>query len=436
MDPVDAAWWRMDSATNRMSIVAVLEFDQPFSVTDFTELLRERLAPFDRFRLRVTSVRGRPYWEEDPSFDFSRHVVPSALPGPVTEEALKSLVGESMSEGLPEDRPPWQFVVIESYNEGSAVVARLHHAIADGLALIHVLRSLADDAGAAMTTSLAGMPKSGDEEPDELAELLEPVPEHRFGWRDIVAWFKNLPGLALALAKFAFTGRDKRTRFRGHQGVEKRVDWTLPMDLKQLRRAAVKHSATINDLLLAALAGALRRYLERFREVKDNFELRAIIPVNLRHRHDELGLGNRFGLVILPLPVGLKSLAARISEISKRMLEARTSMEPVAAFGLLQALGRAPGFVEDAAVWKLSGTSSAAITNVPGPRRPLVLAGRTLKELMFWVPRGGSVPMGFSILTYGGQARIGLATDAGLVPDPDALAVEVAAELGALGLTE
>jgi hypothetical protein len=116
------------------------------------------------------------------------------------------------------------------------------------------------------------------------------------------------------------------------------------------------------------------------------------------------------------------------------MLEARHSMEPVVAFGLLSTLGRGPGFLEDVAVKRLSATSSAAITHVPGPRKALVLAGRTLSELMFWVPRGGSVGMGISIMTYAGTARIGLATDAGLVPDPDALARGIAAELRDLGL--
>ena len=431
MDPVDAAWWRMDTDTNRMAIVAVLHFDRAFGADEFTELLRERLAPFERFRLRVRTVRGRPHWEEDPDFAFERHVVTHPT---VDEAGLKALAGQLMGDALPADRPPWQFVVVESYESGSAVVARLHHAIADGLALIHVLKSLADGAGAA--ASLVEMPRAGSEDADDedLEELLAPVEEKAWSFRDLLNWVRNLPGLLWALAKFTFTGSDERTRFRGEQGTDKRVDWSPALDLPALRKAAIRHSATINDLLLAVLSGGFRRYLERYRQLTEEFELRAIIPVNLRHRHEELGLGNRFGLVILALPVGLRNLAARAAEIHRRMLEARKSMEPVAAFGLLSALGRAPGVVENLAVKKLSATSSAAITHVPGPRRPLVIAGRTLKDLMFWVPRGGSVAMGISILTYAGKARIGLATDARLVPDPDALAGGISEELGDLGL--
>jgi len=185
---------------------------------------------------------------------------------------------------------------------------------------------------------------------------------------------------------------------------------------------------------MAVFAGGLRRYLARHRHIAENFSLRAIVPVNLRHRHDSFSMGNRFGLVILALPVGMLDLPDRVREIHQRMRRLRLSMEPASSYGLLSALGRVPRFLETAAIRKLSATSSAAITNVPGPRNPLVLAGRTLKELMFWVPRGGSVGMGISILTYAGQARLGFATDAALVPDPGVLARLFEEEIGALGL--
>lgn len=434
MAPVDAAWWRMDTPTNRMTIVAVMRFDRPFSSADFTALLKERLAPFERFRLRVVMRGGRPYWEEDPDFSFERQVVSRGEDAPSDDAGLKLLVGEMMGAPLLQDRPPWQFVVLESFPGGSVVIGRLHHAIADGLALIHVLRSLADGEETTGTASLVAMPTVDDAEDEMEEEIDELVEPRKFTFSDVVQWLRRLPGLSLAVLKFILTGRDRQSRFRGRQGEEKRVDWSRGLDLKTLRRTAVSHSATINDLLLAVLSGGLRRYLERYRTLAEGFELRAIIPVNLRHRHEELGLGNRFGLVILALPVGLRNLAARVREIHDRMLEARQSMEPVAAFGLLTTLGRGPGFLENVAVKRLSATSSAAITHVPGPRKHLILAGRKLEELMFWVPRGGSVGMGISILTYAGTARIGLATDANLVPDPDALAMGIAAELGELGL--
>lgn len=439
MNPVDAAWWRMDTPTNRMIIVGLLEFDRVFTAADFTALLEERLQSFERFRRRVSAVSGRPHWEDDPEFSFSNHVVSVSDDPPTDDASLKALVGGLMSAPFPAERPPWEFVVVESFKGGSVVIARLHHAIADGIALIHVLRSLADDADADGSASLVAMPQTrrptGGTTIEEAEDVLEPVEARRLGLSDIVSWFRRLPRLTVALAKFAFTGSDRKTRFRGAQGVEKRVDWSGALDLSALRKAAVSHSATINDVLLAVVSGGLRRYLERYRELAEDFELRALIPVNLRHRHEELGLGNRFGLVILALPVGLRNLAARITAVNRRMLDARNSMEPVAAFGVLTALGRSPGFVENAAVWKLSSTSSAAITHVPGPRKRLVLGGRTLSDLMFWVPRGGSVGMGISILTYAGRARIGLATDAALVPDPDALAMGISAELADLGLS-
>jgi WS/DGAT/MGAT family acyltransferase len=413
MDPVDAAWWRMDSATNRMAIVAVMQFDRPFSVVDFTDLLRDRLAGFPRFRLRVTRFRGRLCWEEDPQFDYANHVLGAEPPEPSDSSMLKALAGRLMSSALPADRPPWQFTVIDGYRGGSAVIARLHHAIADGMALIHVLKSLGDGSDRVSA-------------PEDESELIDDEPSR------MRSFWANMGSVFASLFKFAFTGSDRKSQLRGRLSEQKRVDWSSPIDLKQLRKTAISYSASINDVLLAAFAGGLRRYLERTRQLTEDFELRALVPVNLRHRHDKPGLGNRFGLVILSLPVGLRRLADRVAEINQRMLRMRSSMEAESAYGILTALGRSPGFVEDAAVWKLSATSSAAITHVPGPRSRLVMAGRVLEDVMFWVPRGGSVGMGISILTYAGRARIGLAMDSILVPDPDRLTADVEEELALL----
>jgi diacylglycerol O-acyltransferase / wax synthase len=409
MDAVDAAWWRMDSATNRMTIVAILRFDAAFGADEFRDLLKARLEHFPQFQRRAVVARGRPHWEMDPGFDYDNHVVRVTEDIPADSESLKAFVGTRMSASLPPDRPPWQFSVIENFEGGSVVVARLHHAIADGLALIRVLEALADDA--------EPIPSDGS---------FSAAPSKK----GIGGWLHNLWGTAAAVSKFAFTGSDTRSSLQGTLGVDKRVDWSRPLEIRALRKAAISHSSTINDVLMAAFAGGLRRYLGRHREMSEGFELRALVPVNLRHRHDSFRMGNRFGLVILSLPVGLLSLGERIREIHLRMRRLRLSMEPASSYGLLSALGRVPQFLENAAVRKLSATSSAAITNVPGPRQPLVLAGRTLKELMFWVPRGGSVGMGISILTYAGQARLGFATDAGLVSDPRVLAGFFEEEVG------
>jgi len=183
MEPIDAAWWRMDSATNRMTIVAVLRFDEPFFADEFKQLLRSRLSELPRFQQRVTLVRGRPYWELDPDFSYSNHVGAVTENVPTDEDSLKLFVGEAMSAPHPANRPPWYFSVIEHFEGGSVVVARLHHAIADGLALIRVLQSLADDA---------------EPIPMEAVPMAEPLK------RGLRGWAHNLVGAAAAIGKFAF----------------------------------------------------------------------------------------------------------------------------------------------------------------------------------------------------------------------------------------
>ncbi|HEV3457348.1 MAG TPA: wax ester/triacylglycerol synthase domain-containing protein, partial [Thermoanaerobaculia bacterium] len=143
--PVDLAWLRMDEPANLMQINGVLVLDQPVAVERIKAIIRRRLLPIPRFRQRVvTRQGGPPRWEEDPGFDIDRHVVAAALPEPGDDSVLASMVGELMSTPLPADRPLWEFRLLQPYRGGCALVARIHHAIGDGVALMLVLLSLTD----------------------------------------------------------------------------------------------------------------------------------------------------------------------------------------------------------------------------------------------------------------------------------------------------
>jgi WS/DGAT/MGAT family acyltransferase len=199
------------------------------------------------------------------------------------------------------------------------------------------------------------------------------------------------------------------------------VAWAEPLDLNEVKAVGRACGFTVNDVLMAAAAGALRSYmLERGADI-DGTTLRATVPVNLRPLEHAKKLGNHFGLVFLDLPVGEANPIRRLEFVGECMHQLKSSRQAIVAFGLLAALGIAPPAVQSLALELLSRKATAVATNVPGPQQPLYMAGRTVREMMFWVPQTGSIGLGISILSYNGRVHFGLIADAKLIPDPDAV---------------
>jgi WS/DGAT/MGAT family acyltransferase len=187
-------------------------------------------------------------------------------------------------------------------------------------------------------------------------------------------------------------------------------------DFKAIGKA---FNATVNDVLVATATGALRRYLEQRGEPTTGVAIRASVPVNLRPLDDQYRLGNAFGLVFLTLPVGIADPVRRLRAIKKEMDELKRSPDALVAYGVLHVLGFAPVGVERLGLRFFGSKATAVLTNVPGPREPLYLAGRKVQNVMFWVPQSGHLGLGISILSYAGGVMLGVATDEGLVPDPE-----------------
>ncbi|UCF67315.1 MAG: DUF1298 domain-containing protein, partial [Acidobacteriota bacterium] len=245
----------------------------------------------------------------------------------------------------------------------------------------------------------------------------------------VFARFVAASGAALRLA---LRSSDPKTLLKAPLGVDKRAVWSHPIPLEALKRNDVGLQATVNDLVLTAVTGGLRRYLERRGEAVEGLDLRAVVPVNLRPIEQMADLGNRFGVVFLSLPVGIADPLARLAEIRLRMRSLRRSAEPLASFGLLKLIGWAPYLVQRAAVRLFATKATAVMTNVPGPIRTLYLGGKPLRGIVFWVPQAGRVSLGVSICSYAGQVRVGIATDAGQVPDPSEIVEYFHDELGQL----
>ncbi|MEW6280477.1 MAG: wax ester/triacylglycerol synthase family O-acyltransferase [Candidatus Eremiobacterota bacterium] len=410
----DAAWLHMEDPTNLMMITGLFLFSAPVRFRRMRDTLEKRLLSYDRFKMKVRSGRVgvKPTWEHDREFDLDHHFQPVTVPEPGDKPALLEVVSRLMSTPLDRDRPLWQLLLVEDFQGGSALICRLHHAIADGIALMKVLLNLTDPA-----------PESASFEGS--TQSIRPR-RKRQSWESLVKRPRELVDLAgRGLEAAAGLGKilldsEPATPLKGKLGLEKKaaVSRAVPLDL--VKAARQSHGATVNDLLIAALTGALRRYLERRGAKVDNLSIRVVVPVDLRQPHDQ-ELGNRFGLVFLSLPVGIPDPMERLREVKKRMDALKRTPQAAVVLGLLSAVGVVPAELERRVVELFGSKATGVVTNVPGPQQPLFLAGAPISGMMFWVPQSGRLGLGVSILSYAGQVRLGVATDAGLMPDPESL---------------
>lgn len=455
MSRVDTAWLRMDTEANLMMIVGVWSIRPGIRLADLRQRVAERLLQYPRFRQRVVedSLLGAQ-WVVDKDFDIARHVVaeePLPLRGQSRDDVLRERVAELCTQPLHPDHPLWQFQLIEDMGDGSsALIARVHHCIADGIALIAVMLSITDGGKAPPRRA----PKEEPDEPDEAGWLLDAFlrPMTNMAVKAIGLTGKGAAkGVDLAMgehtpvdsslemarmgyqavsdvAAFALMADDSHTRLKGKPGTKKAVAWDDSLSLDEVKVVGQALGASINDVLLACAAGAIGRYLAERGEDPAGKEIRAMVPVNLRPLEQAWQLGNRFGLVPLVLPIGMANPVERLFAVRTRMNELKGSFQPVMAFGLLSVAGLLIKPVQHAMLNLFAKKATAVMTNVPGPAEALKFCGSTVEKVMFWVPQSGDIGMGVSILTYAGRVQFGLITDAGLCPDPEAIVANFAPE--------
>jgi WS/DGAT/MGAT family acyltransferase len=232
--------------------------------------------------------------------------------------------------------------------------------------------------------------------------------------------------------KLLLKSADSATLFKGRLGVAKRAAWSRPIRLDAVKAVGKTMGGTVNDVLLTAVSGALRRYLLQHGDRVDGVSINAMVPVNLRPLSEADQLGNRFGLIYLALPVGSESHAERLRLVKARMDEIKSSPQPFVTFQVLNALGLAPLEVAGLAVNMFGTKVTAVMTNVIGPKEPLYFAGERIRTWLGWVPQSGRMGLGVSIFSYDGQVVVGVATDKGLVPDPESIATAFEEEFEAL----
>jgi diacylglycerol O-acyltransferase len=445
MDPADVAWLHTERPTNLMVVNTVLWFDVPVDQAALLQVFQERVVSrFRRFRQRAADPAltlapwAAPEWVDDAGFTLADHVSRTRLPAPGDQRALQLAASDLAGRPLRKDRPLWELHLLDGYGDGSALLLRTHHAIADGGALMQVLLSLADPPDAGEQPGLLPV------HDDTARPPLLPGPGGRAAGRAIAAArragsaagdLSAVLGAALAdprkaaelagsaradaamLRKLGFGLTADRNRLQGPLVPGKQRAWTRPVPVEAVKAAGAAAGDTVNDLMLAAITSALRRYLLEHDALTQ--EVIVIVPVDLRPAGASLpaGLGNEFGLVFVRLPTGEIDESRRRARVKAQMDQIKSSREGVFVYTMLQRMGQLPAAVQNAWVDTFAGNATAIVTNVSGPRHRIQIAGTPVAGMMGWVPVTGPLGLGLSIISYAGQLSVGLASDAHLLPD-------------------
>lgn len=452
MAPVDAAWFHMDGRANLAMVTSVALTREPLDFDRVKALYAARLADFPRFRQRVVE-RGLPiplpHWEDVPDFDIGQHLHHVALPAPGGQRELERLLGDLASTPLDRLQPLWQVHVIDNVDGGSALVTRFHHCIGDGTAMTAVSMRLYDSAPDAPLHRDGPPPHDHGEEGDEpwleaaLRTLAAPVRAAASAANTALDAVRHpqalvdkaaavVGGAGILLTELLKTD-DPPSPFKGAFSLPKRVAWSAPVAIADVKAIGALADAKVNDVLVAGMTGALRAYLQRRGVDAAHTTLRALVPVDLRPRERALELGNDFGLVLLELAVARSTPLARLRATKAAMDALKRSPEPVAMRVLFDIFGRTPKAVSDIPEAMFSRKASVVMTNVVGAPSTLYVAGVPIERVMFWVPHPGEhLGMGISILSYRGQATLAIVADAHLVPDPQTITRGFEREFGTL----
>jgi WS/DGAT/MGAT family acyltransferase len=445
LSALDVSFLYMETPTTAMHIGSVARFapppDEPFDYDALCALVSRRIALVPRYRQKVRWVPGHianPLWVDDEDFDISYHVRRSALPKPGSDAQLRQLVGRLQSRQLDRSRPLWEIYLVEGLADGRfAIITKTHHAMVDGISAVDIGTLILDiEPTPRETPDDRWVPRSepsrfgliADAVADSLRRPSQVVDTVRSGVTDAKATAERAVGAVAGLAAVARTSlRSAPASPLNAEIGEQRRFGMAATSLDDYKRIRKTHGGTINDVVLATVAGALRTWLlTRGESVVASTTVRAMVPVSVRTESEGGALGNRVSSYFVDLPVGEPSAVIRLHQVSFAMKAHKESGQSIGADALVRLTGFAPPTIHAAAARLGAGLArrlfNVVVTNVPGPQFPLYAAGAQMIDCYPVVPLAKGQAVTIGLTSYNGGVFYGMNCDRDAMPDIDVLA--------------
>ncbi|MQA05278.1 MAG: wax ester/triacylglycerol synthase family O-acyltransferase [Streptosporangiales bacterium] len=448
LSSLDVSFLYMEETTTPMHVgtLALFDGDDRFDLVHLTSLIERRLAKVPRYRQRVRTVPGRlanPVWVDDPHFDINYHVRQSVLPKPGNDMQLRELVARVMSRPLDRDRPLWEMYLVEGLADNRfAILSKTHQAMVDGVSTVEIGQViLAQEPGEYGPDPQPWQPEPEPSWVDLLTDaaagaVRRPsmlVDSARGAVGDARSVAERLWGAASGVLAVATTAVRPATEtpLNGVISSHRRYA-TAATDLEDYRRIRgskeMRQENTVNDAVLAVVAGALREWLlMRGEPVVPHTTVRALVPVSVREEPERAGpLGNTVSTYLVDLPVGESNPVMRLHQVTYAMRAHKESGQGVGANTLIALSGFAPTTLHSLAARTASGLSkrlfNLVVTNVPGPQTPLYAGDAAMLQTFPVVPLAKGQAVSVGLTSYNGQVYYGLNADRDLLPDVDLLA--------------
>ena len=396
--------------TGKVLILAPDSEGEPISVPRLRERVTERMNGFPRLGQRVVEPRlrlGRPAWIEADGIDMEWHVAEPDHADPLSDEEIRAAVGELLSERLDHTRPLWRFDVLPLTGNRAAIVARIHHAMADGVSAIKLVAGLLWDRDTQTPNPHATTAPPKPAKPNRSPRAAAGASEERI-----------LVRLPSALWRELRPGRD--TTLDQHIGPAREVAWTT-FPLERLKRIGHTQGATVNDVVLAVVAGALRRWLPQAGGIAS--DLRVQCPVCLHAQEDEKGeLGNRDSFMTVDLPIAEPDPQERLRLINVETSERKLDHDADALYAFFHALSRFRPLYKG--VTRLTAGPrefALSVSNVPGPRESAVILGHAVEQLASFAEPADRHALRISVVSLAGELAFGLCYDPDAISNLDTL---------------
>jgi WS/DGAT/MGAT family acyltransferase len=437
---LDELFLHLEGPNTHMHVGGAAVFEGP--VPDYQELLTmvaRRLQLVPRYRQKLATVPlglGRPVWVDDPHLNLEYHVRHTALPSPGDDEKFKRLVARIMSQQLDRSKPLWEIWVAEGLRgDRFALIGKTHHCLIDGVSGADIMTVLLDFSPEGQEIEPEPWRPEPEPSPDQLLldalreRLTSPAEVLRSAQRALSAPTKvpnRLLEAARALGAFvggAVVDTAPPSSLNVPIGPHRRFE-TIVVALADVKHVKNTLGGTVNDVVLASVAGGLRHLLQARGERVDDVELRAMVPVSVRADHERGALGNRVASMWAPLPVYEADPVARLSIVTEQMRDLKTSGQAVGA-QILTTIGEyAPPTIlaQAARLVARQRAFNLVVTNVPGPQMPLYCMGRRMLEVFPVLPLSDNTSLGVALFSYDGKVCFGLLGDYDAAPDLGVLA--------------